>query len=79
MPIIRNAEGFIINADELTEADIEDVVHERVLCPACKDKVFEMWPEGWDAHAAGKCNGIEGATARERKANFKAKYRHLFR
>jgi hypothetical protein len=38
--------GTILNAAVLTAAD---VVHKRVLCPACMEKEFERWPGGWDA------------------------------
>jgi hypothetical protein len=46
--------GTILNAAVLSAAD---VAHKRVLCPACMEKEFEMWPEGWDAHAAHRCKG----------------------
>ncbi|MGE5487178.1 MAG: hypothetical protein ACM3ZB_05070 [bacterium] len=62
----RNADGAITNADELTALDL---FHEKVLCPVCGEKVFAMWPEGWDGHAGWKCPMIEGATPEERKAN----------
>ncbi len=66
----------IVNARDLT---VDEIVHRAVLCPACREKVFEKWPEGWDAHAAHKCNRIEGNTPEERKKNYKAKYKHMFR
>ena len=49
MAIQRDAQGAILNADEL---DVDDVANDRVLCPACADHVFEHWPFGWDAHSA---------------------------
>jgi len=76
MPAQRNASGVITNADDLT---VDDVVGERVLCPACGDKVFEQWPFGWDAHAATQCGGTAGTTEVARKATFKERYGHLFR
>ena len=58
---IRDTNGVIVNAIELT---VDDVVQERVLCPACRQKVFAMWPGGWDAHSAAPCAGLSGITAR---------------
>ena len=46
--IRRDATGAILNAEELSVAE---VVKERVWCPACAGHVFEEWPYGWDAHA----------------------------
>ena len=57
----------------------EDVVGQRVLCPGCRQTVFASWPEGWDAHAAHRCGGVEGATRAARKASFKHRFAHLFR
>ena len=74
-PIINN-DGAIANAAVLMA---DDVTHRRVVCPACVEKVFEMWPEGWDARAAYKCSGLSGESPEERKAEFKAVLRHLFR
>ena len=76
MPIKRDVDGVIINADSL---NIDDVANERVLCPACGDHIFKKWPEGWDAHSAHRCNGITGATEAARKEAYKTRYRHLFR
>ncbi len=73
---IRNDEGAIVNAAVLSA---EEVAHERVLCPACAKMVFEMWPEGWDAHAEYKCEGVSGDTGEEHKADFKQALKHLFR
>jgi hypothetical protein len=75
MPV-RDANGAILNADQLK---VDNVVHERVLCPACGDHVFEHWPFGWDPHSAHRCGGIAATTERARKAEFKRRYRHLFR
>jgi len=74
--VVRGPDGSIRNAMALT---VTDVVHQRVVCPLCSDKVFEMWPEGWDAHAAHRCRGVSGATENERKADFKRQAAHLFR
>jgi hypothetical protein len=68
--------GVILNAAVLTAAD---VAHKRVLCPACMEKEFEMWPEGWDSHAAHRCKGLGDGTTQERKAEFKRVLGHLFR
>jgi len=68
--------GIILNAAVLTAAE---VAHKRVLCPACMEEEFEMWPEGWDAHAAHWCKGLEGATPQERRAEFKRALGHLLR
>lgn len=73
----RNANGVIINANNLT---VNDVVGDRVLCPACGEKVFEQWPFGWDAHSAYQCRGMSAnATAKARKVAYKMRYCHLFR
>lgn len=75
-PIARSPDGVIVNAADLTP---DDLAQERVLCPACGDKTFAMWPEGWDSHAAHRCAGVPGANPEERKAAFKQAYGHLFR
>lgn len=74
----RDAAGVIINATELVA---EQLVHERVLCPACGRKVFAMWPEGWDAHAGSlkACVADLGDSGPQRKAEYKRQYRALFR
>ncbi len=74
-PVVNN-ERVIINAAVLRDSRI---TKKRVLCPGCGEKVFEQWPEGWDAHAAHKCAGLESKGQVERKAEFKATFRHLFR
>jgi hypothetical protein len=68
-------DGAIGNAIDLTA---DDLAGQRVLCPECARKVFVSWPEGWDAHAAYACE-VAGATPEERKANYKDRYRRLFR
>jgi hypothetical protein len=75
-PVERSPDGVILNALELTP---DDLAHQRVLCPACTEKTFAMWPEGWDAHAAHRCAGVQGETQAARKAWFKRQYGHLFR
>lgn len=70
------SDGTIMNAAVL---DADGVAQSRVLCPACMDKVFEMWPAGWDAHAAHACKGLDDGTPEVRKAEFKRALRHLFR
>lgn len=71
----RDAYGVIINAPEVTA---EDVASQRVLCPACDDKVFDTWPVGWDAHAAHVCRGLRQAAESERKAEYRSRFAHLF-
>jgi hypothetical protein len=71
----RDADGAITNAADLTA---DDVVGEKVLCPACRHKSFACWPEGWDGHAGHACM-IEGDTPEERKAAYKQRFRLLFR
>jgi len=68
--------GVIINAEELS---VGQVVGKRVRCPACRMLVFRSWPEGWDAHAAMRCRGINGTDAEARKAEFKRRFGQLFR
>ena len=65
----------IINAAVLKA---EDVATKRVRCPACGEKVFAMWPEGWDAHAAHRCSGLTSTTQEDRKQEFKSALRRLF-
>jgi hypothetical protein len=72
----RGTDGTILNAALLSAAE---VAHDRVLCPACTYKVFEKWPEGWDAHAAHRCEGVNPGTPEERKAEFRRVLGHLFR
>jgi len=74
--IQRGSDGTVLNAAVLTA---DEVAHERVLCPACMLKVFESWPEGWDAHAAHRCEGVNLGTPEERKAEFRRVLGHLFR
>ncbi len=74
IPVRKN--GVIVNAGDLT---VEDVVQQRVLCPACQEKVFKKWPLGWDAHAASNCRGAEGDADRERKIYFRERFARLFR
>jgi hypothetical protein len=68
--------GVILNASVLTP---DQLVHKCVLCPACMDKEFAMWPEGWDAHAAHKCKGVDEGSPEQRKAEYKRSLGHLFR
>jgi hypothetical protein len=39
MQVRRNSEGVIINANELV---VDEVVGDRVLCPACHNKVWML-------------------------------------
>jgi len=57
----------------------DDLVHRVVRCPACHDKVFKRWPDGWDAHAAHKCEGLDVGDPQSRKAEFKQRFRALFK
>ena len=72
----QDADGVIVNAEELS---VGQVVGKRVRCPACRKLVFQSWPEGWDAHAATRCRGVQGANAEARKTEFKRRYAQLFR
>lgn len=72
----RGADDEIINAPELTA---DEVAMQRVRCPACEAHVFQEWSAGWDAHAAHKCSGLASTTESERKAEFRARFGHLFR
>jgi hypothetical protein len=38
-----------------------------------------LWPEGWDSHAAHRCEGIEAEGAEARKQEFKTRFAGLFR
>lgn len=69
-------EDAITNVNGLTAGD---VARKRVLCPACREKVFSSWPGGWDAHVGSKCLGAKGASADARKVDFKNRFGHLFR
>ncbi len=75
MQPVCDHEGTILNAMVLTR---EQVTHKRVRCPVCASMDFEMWPEGWDAHAEHKCAGLDTAAPKARKLQFKAATRHLF-
>jgi hypothetical protein len=73
-----NKDGYITNTEALT---CDDVCGEKVLCPACGHP-FKSWPEGWDGHATGQkhfCIGLKAMGDAERKAEFKARFPHLFR
>jgi hypothetical protein len=43
------------------------------------EKEFAMWPEGWDAHAAYTCKGMDVGSPDQRKAEYKRSLGHLFR
>ena len=71
-----DAAGAIVNAEELS---VGQVVGKRVRCPACRMLVFRSWPEGWDAHAAMRCRGIQASAPEARKSEFKNRFGQLFR
>ncbi|MBK7350045.1 MAG: hypothetical protein KA180_03720 [Gemmatimonadales bacterium] len=71
----RRPDGTITNAASLTA---DHLTHQRVLCPACGEKVFVRWPEGWDAHAAHRCAGLTAEGPELRKAEFKRRFATLF-
>ncbi len=75
-PVQWSPDGVILNAADLTP---DDLVHRRVLCPACGAMTFALWPEGWDAHAAHRCAGVRGDSAELRKADFRSRFGRLFR
>ncbi len=68
--------GVIVNGADLRA---NQVVGRKVLCPACRTMVFQLWPEGWDSHAEHRCAGITAVDPVRRKAEFKRRYGHLFR
>ena len=76
MKPVTDDSGAILNAAVLHDSQ---VAGKRVRCPGCGVKVFEKWPEGWDAHAAHKCDGLEGRSEAEKKSEFKATFRRLCR
>ena len=76
MDPINRSDGAIINVLELRAAQVS---HEKVLCPACHEFVFQKWPEGWDGHSGYKCSGLVASSIDERKAEFKDRFGFLFR
>ena len=76
MKPVVNSGGAVVNASTLRASQ---VVGEQVVCPACADKTFARWPDGWDAHAAHKCAALESKEPAARKVEYKATFRHLFR
>lgn len=72
----HNLDGVILNARGLSA---DEVIGERVLSLSGDDKVFQLWPEGWDANAAYKCTGSRGVTLEEGKSDFKQRFGYLFR
>jgi uncharacterized protein (DUF433 family) len=68
--------GVIVNAGDLRS---DQVTRRKVLCPACRALVFQLWPEGWDSHAEHRCSGITAIDPQARKREFKKRYQHLFR
>lgn len=50
-----------------------------VVCPACGEHTFQRWPWGWDAHAAHRCPGLMAEDPIARKAEYRARFAHLFR
>ena len=71
-----NENGAISNALDLK---VDDVAGKKVVCPMCNDFEFQMWPEGWDAHAASRCAGLSATEAQARKDEYKRATTHLFR
>jgi hypothetical protein len=74
-PELAPAVAPVLDPEGLSAAD---VVNRRIRCPACRDHVFQRWPSGWDAHSH-RCPGLAASSHADRKAEFKARYRHLFR
>jgi hypothetical protein len=56
--------------------DVAPAAGGGVMCPACGVKNFKSWPSGWDAHAAHRCPGVQGATPAERKNDFRNRFLH---
>lgn len=75
MKPVRNRAGIILNTAVLRHAQVEG---EEVHCPGCGEKTFESWPDRWEGHAARRCAGLESEEEDERKAEFRAAFRHLF-
>jgi len=69
-------DGVVMNAAAL---DSDVVVSQRVKCPACGVFTFQKWPEGWDAHAESRCEGLNAGSPVQRKEEFKKKFGNLFR
>lgn len=59
--------------------DAHSAVNKPVLCPACRAKVFKVWPLGWDAHAAFACKGLTLIDPEDRKRDFRTRFARLFR
>jgi len=72
----QELDGAIVNARDLKASD---VAGKRVLCPACEEFTFQMWPGGWDGHSGWKCTGIAGSDPEERKSEFRERFGYLFR
>lgn len=47
-------------------------------CPACGFK-FKRWPFGWDSHAVHTCTGLRSKEAGGRKAEYKRRFKRLFK
>ncbi len=73
-PVLQN--GVIMNTAMLTSSQI---VHRKVVCPACGVFHFQSWPEGWDAHAACRCKAFDSGTREQRKEEYKKRFGYLFR
>lgn len=74
MIVRRDADGYIINAEDLK---VGDVVGQAVRCPACGG-TFNKWPLGWDRHAEF-CTGIRSGPPEQRKREYKQMFSFLFR
>ena len=59
-----------------SSGDFAPAAGSGVMCPACGLKNFKSWPSGWDAHAAHRCPGVQGATPAERKNDFRNRFLH---
>lgn len=65
--------------EDTTGLTYHEVNQRYVLCPLCKEHIFQMWPYGWDSHSEHKCLAIQQFPQNERKHEYKARLPHLFK
>ncbi len=70
------SDGVIMNTAALSA---DAVLNRRVKCPACGLFTFQKWPEGWDAHAEFRCDGLDPGLGERRKEESKKRFAYLFR
>ena len=74
MTILRDSDGYIVNAAVLKASDLHQ---DHVRCPACAKFGFFRWPSGWNAHS-GKCAGLSPGDDWQRQSEYHKKVGHLF-